>query len=350
MKKLQFITAAIVKYPGEIIKITLEPASGIKPSFISGQFLSVVITNSTKEIRRSYSICSSPFIDEPITIAVKRIENGEVSRRLFNELRQGDVLTTLEPSGVFTYTPETESNRTIFLFAAGIGITPLFSTLKTILVAENDSHVVLIYSNRTKETILFYDELHELQNKYSGRFKLICLISESQNLLMARLNKQLIYELVEEHLVYSPESALFYTCGPINYMDTCRLTLLGMGFDKSQIKRETFFISEDEGDDDNESEVITVDTNTYTVKLKHKDKQVELDIPYNKSILDIALDNNLDLPYSCRSGICGTCTSLCTDGGVRMDYNEVLTDTEVENGKVLICVGHPIVNGNEIIV
>ncbi|POY37444.1 phenylacetic acid degradation protein [Solitalea longa] len=348
MQKLHFRITSISKHPGEVVTFSLEPLSERKPDFISGQFLSIILQTANKELRRSYSICSSPYTNEPITIAVKRIENGEVSRKLFNDTREGDVLTTLEPNGIFTYEPIKNSKRTIFLFAAGVGITPLISMLKTILTAEDQSKVVLVYSNRSQASTLFFYELNKWQSNYSNRFDLIYLFSESQNLIRARLNKILIQEIISEHLIFEKSDALFYTCGPISYMDVCRLTLLGMGFGQWQIKRETFFISADDGDEDDETENIPTDTNTYTVRIIYQNRKTDVDIPYHKSILDIALENKIDMPYSCRSGICGTCTAFCSQGNIRMDYNEVLTENDIEKGKILTCVGHPTVNGTEI--
>ncbi|UKJ05917.1 ferredoxin--NADP reductase [Solitalea lacus] len=348
MTKLKFRISDIKRHEAEAVELTLTPISGKIPDYKSGQFLSIIRMEHNREIRRSYSICSSPFIDEPLKIVIKRIENGELSRWVYNRIKTGDFITTLAPGGQFIYQPENNRERTLFLFAAGVGITPLFSILKTALVAENKSKVVLIYSNKHYQLALFHDELIKWGEKYPNRLTILNLFSQSQNLLSARLNKQLIQELVQKHLEYERAKALFYTCGPMSYMDICRLTLLGMGFDKSQIKRETFFITNEEGDDDDESENTPKDINTYTVKLQFRAQQYVLSIPYNKTILDVALANHLDLPYSCRAGMCSTCMANCTNGIVKMDYNEVLTDEEVAKGKVLLCVGHPTQNNIEI--
>ncbi|UZJ63770.1 iron-sulfur cluster-binding domain-containing protein [Sphingobacterium sp. KU25419] len=146
---------------------------------------------------------------------------------------------------------------------------------------------------------------------------------------------------MKNHLPTAHQDVLFYTCGPVIYMDLCRFTLLGMGFDESQIKRETFLLPENEEDDDDETEK-EVDKTTYSIKLNFQGQSYHLDIPYNKSILDVGLENKIKLPYSCKSGMCSTCISNCSQGKVRMSYNEVLTDREVENGRILLCTGHPI--------
>ena len=166
--------------------------------------------------------------------------------------------------------------------------------------------------------------------------------------MTARLNKFYIERLLKEHLQFNKENALFYTCGPVIYMDLCRITLLGMGFDIKQIKRETFVLPEDELDEDDNSAEKVVDKNTYSVVLDFRGEVYHLDIPWPKRILDVALAHKIKLPYSCHAGMCSTCAATCTKGGVRMDYNEVLTDEELLKGRVLVCTGHPTENGTTI--
>ncbi|RYG17534.1 MAG: ferredoxin--NADP reductase [Chitinophagaceae bacterium] len=337
----------IVNQPGDNITLQLKPIGEAYPKYLAGQFISLVFEGKHKEIRRSYSFNSSPDVDEQIAITVKRVENGEISRLLHHKTAEGDVLAALEPQGLFSYLPEENLERDVFLFAAGVGITPLISIMKTALVRETKSKITLVYSNRSLEDTLFYKELNEWQSKYPERLKIIYVFSNSKNLMTARLNKFYIEKLLKEHLVFDRENALFYSCGPIIYMDLCRITLLGMGFDIKQIKRETFVLPEDEVDEDDSSEKV-VDKNTYSVILNFEGKTYNLDIPWPKRILDVALEHKIKLPYSCRGGVCSTCVANCTKGKVRMDYNEVLTDDEIERGRVLVCTGRPTENGTTI--
>jgi len=337
----------IINQPGDNITFEFEVLGESYPKYLAGQFLSLVFEGKHKEIRRSYSFNSSPDVDEPLAVTVKRVENGEISRFLHHKTAEGDVLLAQEPQGLFCYQPVENLERDIFLFAAGVGITPLFSIMKTALVTEKKSKITLVYSNRSKEETLFYDELNEWQQKFPDRLKIVWIFSNSKNLLTARLNKFYIEKLLKEHLLFARNDALFYTCGPVIYMDLCRITLLGMGFDIKQIKRETFVLPEDEVDDDDSSEKV-VDKNTYSVILNFKGETYNLDVPWPKRILDVALEHKIKLPYSCRGGVCSTCVANCTKGGVRMDYNEVLTDDELERGRVLVCTGHPTENGTTI--
>lgn len=335
--------------PGETLIISFEPVSGLKPLYFAGQFLTLVFKVNGKELRRSYSLCSSPDVEEPLSIAIKRVENGEISRLLHHKTAVGDVLTAVEPNGRFSYVPEAGLKRTVFLFAAGVGITPLYAIVKTALVREQDSKVILIYSNRSADQALFYKELNSWQEKYPGRFKIVYIFSQSQNLLMARLNGPLIERLVKENLEFEKKDTLLYTCGPVDYMDVCRITLLNLGFDQNQIKRETFVLPEDEIDEDDASEKKIKHTNTYSVVLNFKNNIYHLAVPYNQTILDAALANNIKLPYSCHAGICSTCTANCIKGGVEMDYNEVLMDDEIAAGRVLVCTGHPTEDGTTLV-
>lgn len=336
-----------IEQPGDNLTFEFESVGKTFPKYKAGQFLSLIFHFGERELRRSYSFNSSPDCNEALSITVKRVENGEISRFLHHDIKIGDIFTAQAPQGLFTYEPQPELYRTVFLFAAGVGITPLFSILKTALVTEKNSKIVLALSNKSREETLFLKELEEWQAKYPERLKIIWIFSNNKNLLKARLSRFYIEDILKEHLEFDKKEALFYTCGPVFYMDLCRICLLGMGFSSAQIKRETFVLPEDEADDDDTTEKI-VDTNTYTIKLHFKNTVYDLEVPYTKRILDVALENAIKLPYSCKSGMCSTCTATCTAGGVRMDYNEVLTDDEVEAGRVLVCTAHPTMNGTVI--
>lgn len=350
MSTLQLRITGISKKPGENVFMQLEPLDGVMPVYEAGQFLTVLFQVNGKEIRRSYSICSSPVLAEPLSIAVKLVENGEISKHLHHKTAVGDILTALYPTGIFTYVPVPDIKRTVFLLAAGVGITPVYSILKTALTAEKESKIVLIYSNRSQDSTLFFEELNEWQLRYPDRFKLIYLFSDAKRLQFARLNSFLIHDLVEANLTFDQSDSLCYTCGPIDYMVMCRISLLAMGFRLDQIKRETYFIPEDEMDDDDMTEKEVRDKNTYTVLLDFNHNTYQLEVPYYKRILQVALEHNINVPYSCRAGICSSCVATCTEGGVKMDYNEILTDQEIAQGRVLICTGHPTANNTRIVI
>ena len=338
LRKLRVI--AIIKQPTEVIQINFETLNGEQLNYLAGQFITLVFKVNGKEYRRSYSFCSSPALDEPISIAVKMVENGEISRFMHHQITIADLVEIAEPNGLFLYQVEEEIERTVFLFGAGVGITPLFSILKTALTTEVNSKIVLIYSSRSADDTLFLEEIAAWQVSYPDRLTVINLFSNSKNLFRARLNGFLINQLVNENMSFNKNEALFYICGPYDYMDVCKITLLGAGFKPEKVKREVFVAPEDELDEDDTTDKV-VDKNTYSVILHFQGNVHQLTVPWPKRILEVALANKINLPYSCSGGVCSTCTATCIAGGVRMDYNEVLTDDELANGRVLVCTGHP---------
>ncbi|TCV19921.1 ring-1,2-phenylacetyl-CoA epoxidase subunit PaaE [Sphingobacterium alimentarium] len=342
-----FKVSEIIRHPNEIISIRFIDLSGEFPIYKAGQFLTLVFEFGEREVRRSYSFSSAPALNEPLEITIKRVENGEISRLLHHQIQVGDRIKVMEPQGLFVYEPQVDSTRTIFLFAAGVGITPLYSILKTALTQENQTKVVLIYSNSSKESTVFYDQLMAWQAQYPDRLEIEYIWSNSKNLAKARLNREYLIALVNAHLNTSPDEAIFYTCGPLFYMDLVRFTLLGMGFPDANVRRETFYFPEEEEDDDEREEEV-VDTTPYRVTIKFNGQDYDLVVPANETILNVGLANKIKLPYSCKSGMCSTCISQVEHGAVNMDYNEVLTDREVESGRCLICVSHPTVDGTVI--
>lgn len=326
----------------------LMPVDEPLPVYVPGQFITLLFQSGRTEIRRTYSLGSSPYTDNFLSITVKRIDNGEISRMLHHQCRPGDVLQALPPAGMFTFEPDASKQRDLFLIGAGSGIVPLFSILKSTLVREPLSNIILIYSNHSPATTIFHDELHALLLQYPDQLRIIWLFSSSQNLGMARLNRDLLDLFVIQWQKLKKEDALFYTCGPADYMTMCRIALLTIGYTQEQIKKETFVLPEDEADEDDSSEAKTIDTNTYSIQLQFKGQTYQLNIPYTHSILDVALQQGINLPYSCRAGMCSTCSATCTSGSVRMQYNEVLTDRDVANGRVLLCTAHP--TGNNVVI
>lgn len=339
-----FKVSEIIRQPNNIVSIRFEDITGKFPIYKAGQFLTLSFQFGEREVRRSYSFSSSPALNEPLEITVKRVDNGEISRLLHHKLHVDDTIQVLDPQGLFIYEPNINSDRTVFLFAAGVGITPLYSILKTALIEETKTKVVLIYSNSSKEKTVFYEELLMWQQKYPERLHIEFIWSNSKNLAKARLNREYLISLVNQYLKTNPDEALFYTCGPLFYMDLVRFTLLGMGFPDENVRRETFHFPEEEEDDD-EHEEEEIDTTEYNVTLKFNGQDYNLVVPGNDTILNVGLTQKIKLPYSCKSGMCSTCISQVIKGAVKMDYNEVLTDNEVERGKCLICVSHPIEDG-----
>ena len=203
-----------------------------------GQFLTLIFRKKNTEERRSYSISSTPHLNEPLTITIKRIDNGEYSRHLFDFAQAGDELFTIGAAGFFTL-PDNLAPETQFTFlAAGSGITPILPLIKTILHASH-SGVTLLYSNRSEAETIFLNELREMMNEFSDRLHVEFLFSTSKNLLKARLTKLLLIEYVSKK-VRKKDKALFYICGPFHYMQMATIVLLTEGIPAANIRKENF--------------------------------------------------------------------------------------------------------------
>jgi len=307
----------------------LGEVSGKKTHYKAGQFITLVFTHHTEEIRRSYSLSSSPD-EDLISITIKRIANGEISRFMLTKIKQGDILNAVEPAGRFVII-NFEAEKDILLFAAGSGVVPVFSQLKYVLARAGKSRLTLIYSNINKESILFNDELERLATQHPQRFTIIHQLSSEAN----RLNNLVVERLVRNVVKYQSSKAEIYTCGPFAYMRMIRLTLLYMGFEHGQIRKENFVL-----------ETIPVSTTPINypprnVKIHFKNETHDLVVGENQSILQAALQNNIPLPYSCRVGDCSTCAAKCKTGKVEMAKNDVLTEADLADGWILTCTGHP---------
>jgi ferredoxin-NADP reductase len=308
----------------------LSNTTGKPIHYKAGQFITLIFNHRNEEIRRSYSLSSSPD-EDLLSITVKRITNGEISRFMLAKEHPGDILTALAPAGRFTIT-NFEREKDILLFAGGSGITPIFSQLKYILNRPGKSRLTLIYSNQDAKSILFKDELNELAAKHPDRFIIINLLSNEAN----RLNTDRVEKLTRQIIQHELSKAEFYLCGPFPYMRMIRFALVYMGIDPNQIRRENFVL-----------ETVSVTSSIINfpprnIRIKFKNEVHDLAVGENQSILQAALQNNVPLPYSCRNGVCSTCTAKCASGKIEMVKNDVLTDSDIAEGWILTCTGHPI--------
>jgi ring-1,2-phenylacetyl-CoA epoxidase subunit PaaE len=314
---------------------TFQKGHGIE--YKAGQYITFVQQSTHESIRRSYSIVSAPLLNEPLTIGVKRIENGSFSRELIDHAKAGDELVTIGAGGLFTLPDDINNVQQIFFLAAGSGITPIFSLLKTLLHFHPHIHAVLIYSNPSLQRTIFFSQLNELKEKFGERFQLRFLFSNSLDLLAARLNRELLIQLTKSHSLFSHEQTLFYLCGPEAYMRMCTYTLQEVNVPKENIRKETFIIQGKKA-----ATKEPPDKNDRNITIQYGDETYQFNVKYPDSILQAAKKENISLPYSCEVGRCGNCAAECIDGKVWLSYNEVLTEKDIQNGLTLTCVGHPV--------
>ncbi|MBV9961381.1 MAG: iron-sulfur cluster-binding domain-containing protein [Parafilimonas sp.] len=306
----------------------------------AGQYLTFIHYEHNEEIRRSYSITSSPVLNESLSVGVKRIENGLFSRLLIDTAEIGDEVKTIGAGGIFILPDNFENYEQVFFFAAGSGITPIYSLLKTVLDGYKRVDVVLIYSNASYEKTIFLSELKEIEKKFPGRFHVKFLFSNTIELSKARLHRNLIIDLLKEFSIAEYAQTLFYICGPEAYMRLCTYTLQENDVPKSNIKREDFVINAAKKRD-----ASPPDTTLHTAFIRLNEEMFNFEVHYPDSILQAAKKANVVLPYSCEAGRCASCIAKCLKGKIWHSYNEVLTEKELEDNLVLTCVGHP-VNGD----
>lgn len=316
------------------ITFTNDSTGGI--DYKAGQYLTFVKKSFGGEVRRSYSIVSSPALNEPLSICVKRIENGIFSRYFVDEAKPGDKVLTSGTGGFFTLRADIENYPQLFFFAGGSGIAPVISLIKTVLHASPQVSVILIYSSRTESDAIYRDELDALAKKFPGSLTIEFLFSDAQQLEAARLHQQLLKKLLKKHAAHEYGKILFYICGPFPYMRMITFTLVEEHVPGKNIRKENF---------DTAKPVVVnepPDKDTHTIDMHHHGSNFTFTSQYPDSILRSAQKAGLALPYSCEVGRCGSCAARCLKGKVWMSYNEVLTDKEIANGLVLTCTGYAV--------
>ncbi|RAJ17923.1 ferredoxin--NADP reductase [Olleya aquimaris] len=303
-------------------------------NFKAGQYITLKTNIDGQEVRRDYSLCSSPS-SRKLTVAVKEVENGTFSKLANHNLKEGDTLDVAKPQGRFIFEPKNNVSRTIVAFAAGSGITPILSIIQTALNEEPNSNFVLVYGNKTLNDTIFLNQLLELQHQFKDRLHIQFLYSQSQedNALFGRIEKSTVNLIVKNRYKDVAIDA-FYLCGPEAMINTVKEVLLENNIDENSIYFELFTASTqtsslDVAEGDTEI-TITVDDETETFTMSQK-----------QTVLEAALKQDLDAPYSCQGGVCSSCIARITDGKALMRQNNILTDAEVAEGLVLTCQAHP---------
>lgn len=329
----------IIPETADAFTYRLETIGGQPLEYQAGQFITFLIYLHGTEYRRSYSFSSTPGIDPYPSVTIREKQNGEISRHILHHWKTGDQITALLPSGRFTLPGYATTPRDIFLFGAGSGITPLFSLLKDILHNEPTAHVKLIYSNTSESRTIFHRQLQELATQFSHQLHIIRLYSGDPDHIIRRLSNLSLEPLVKQQLSYRKEDAQFFLCGPPEYMRTILFTLTFMGFAEEQLHKENFVVN-------TAPQLARIgvpeDTSVKNVELHLRGGVHTLSIPGNHNILGEALAQGIAIPYSCKGGVCGSCTARCTKGKVWMALNNVLTDKEIEQGFVLTCTGYAV--------
>lgn len=332
------ISEVIRETPDAVTLRFNQPAFG-RIWYYAGQFLTIRVEIAGMSYYRSYSLSSSPQLDNYLDLTVKRVEGGRVSNYINDHFTAGQLVEVLQPRGKFNFIPGLKKKRHLMLFAAGSGITPLMGILKTALFLEPASTVHLIYANRSPETTIFAERLSDLLNRFSGRLKITFFWSglennENHGGISGRITANQVRNMMAE----APEAeTLYYLCGPNGFMEVVEGGLTASGVSGEEIHKEQFFA--DLAEEKKITDALGV---AREVIVRLQEKEHLLKVPPGASILDAALSQGLLLPYSCRRGVCSTCMGVLVRGEISMDNDEALLDFERERGYVLTCQSHPV--------
>ncbi|MFT3885677.1 MAG: FAD-binding oxidoreductase [Flavobacteriales bacterium] len=315
-------------------------------AFIQGQYLTLKVFVNGEELRRSYSICSSPLDPEEVRIAVKRVEGGRASTALVEKLQPGMTIEVMTPMGNF-HTLLSPANRKHYVcFAGGSGITPILSIIKTVLRTEPGSRLTLFYGNTDADRIIFRTKLEELRAKYGDRLGVhhILTYGKDEDMLFNGLITVEKATALASRFVQDDADTEYFICGPEPMMVNVSEALEKLGVDRKRIHIELFTspVTTDVKKADPKPVQEGAFSGVAEVKVVMDGREHLLKIPTNgDAVLDAAIDAGLDVPYACKGAVCCTCKARVVEGRMEMDMNYALTDEEVAAGYVLTCQSHP---------
>ncbi len=328
----------VVRETEDAVSIHFEYPENGKIEYKSGQFFTIIVEVDGKEERRAYSVCSSPFVDEYPAVAVKRVEGGKVSNYLNSNVSAGNILKVMKPLGNFTTDFSTSNSRNIVLIGGGSGVTPLMSLAKSTLSEEPNSKVTLLYANRDVANIIFKSKVESLKSE--DRFDVVHVLESNADNYAAHegyLTQAIIKEVVEK---LNDISAEYFICGPTPMMDIAVNSLKDLGVAEHLIRKESFTTDTSvKADAVNESSDKVI---AREVTVIYDGDEYKYTVEPGETILEKGLEEDIDLPFSCQSGLCTACRGKCLSGKVKMDEDEGLSQAELDEGYVLPCVSHPL--------
>lgn len=321
----------------ETVSVILKVENNKPDSFLPGQFITLLFKEAGKEIKRSYSISSTPDQLPLLRITIKKIHSDSPSSHYVENLKVGSVIKSLPPLGTFTVNPNPDIERKMILFGAGSGITPLFSMLKSVLEIEPKSEVYLFYSNHNEQSIIFRNELDVIAEKFTDRFKLVNVLSKpSENWggEKGRITKQKALELLSRLNVSSLREYHYYLCGPSGMMKNIMEALDELNIDHKKIHKENFVV-------ELLNENVEIEETERDVTIFIKGEKHIVNVLPGESIQQKALEAGLPIPNSCQHGTCGTCKARLLSGKLKLISQSALSQDDINDGYCLTCVGYP---------
>jgi len=313
-----------------VISFEIPPNLKNQYAFKAGQYLTLSSNIKGEQIKRSYSICSSPK-SQNLQVGVKAIENGVFSNYVNDALRQGDSIDVTIPEGRFVL--ENSASANYCAFVAGSGITPLMSIVSDVLENNENGVFVLGYGNKTKASTMFSSAINELKSKYTNRFFCYNIYSQENNSEgdFGRIDSDFINYVLKQHSQISFQKVLL--CGPENMIENSKEVLEKLNYSDKKVLYELFYSKSDAN--------VSESGSGSAAKIIYDEETIELDVPKKMTILDAALQKNIDVPYSCQGGVCSSCIAKITVGSATMIQNNILTDSEIKEGLVLTCQAIP---------
>lgn len=343
----------IHKETPDCVAVSLEVPDELKNTFQykQGQYLTFKRTDEKEELRRSYSICSSP-VEGEWKVAIKRVPEGKFSTHANTFWKAGETIEVMPPQGRFFTELNKENEKSYLMFAAGSGITPVLSIIKTVLYTEPKSNVTLIYGNKGRHSIIFKEEIEALKNKFVERLSVHHILSREQgdtDMLFGRIDKEKT-KLILQKIMEPDQIDECFICGPEEMIKAVSETLEEAKVDKKKIHFELFTTAESKKNNryaDKKPKDEHEKKSKVTIKLDGAVSKMEMSY-YGQTILEAALDNGADLPYSCKGGMCSTCRAKLLKGKVEMEANYSLEPDEVAAGYILTCQAHPLTEELEV--
>lgn len=335
--------AAVGSETRDSIRVALAVPAELKDQFhfLPGQHLPISVESDGKTLRRTYSICSAPG-DWPLEIGIRVQAGGAFSEKVAPTIAAGDAIDVMPPFGQFHASPDADNAKSYLAFAAGSGITPILSIITALLRDEPHSRVALFYGNRRQSTTMFIDDLYALKNRYPDRLQLQFIFSQEEQefpIAAGRLDREKVKTLFDAFCRgLQPDEA--FVCGPDSMIGTVTDTLIELGMAADGVHSERFGVPK-RGAAPAGVPVASADLASVTVIMDGHKKSFEMDDEMD-NIVDAAAKQGIDLPYSCKGGVCATCRCHLREGEVSMAVNYGLEPWEVEKGFVLACQSRPL--------
>ncbi len=338
MKQYTLTIQEIRKETNDALTLSFKQPSFRKIKYRAGQYITLIVRINGRKYARPYSFSSAPSVDATLEVTVKRVIDGIVSNYINNELKVGDVVEVLEPMGDFTY-ESINPIQSIFLWGVGSGITPLFSIIKEVLHKQPDTAIHLIYGNKNQESTIFRDQLGLLKQEHTAVFAVtnfysqLDKVDQSNAIHKGRISSEFVTSLVAQQK--NLKESVHYICGPKGLKDTIQNSLMEIEVPSSSIFVEEFELVI------NPNELKEVEDSKVTVFFQGEES--DFFVPKGKSILDVALDNDIEIPYSCQTGNCNTCKAKLKKGQLKM-IGLTKEREDLAQDEFLLCCSYPLTN------